>query len=198
MILLEPHTAIFTGQTGCGKTEKALRLLEKEYENHFDFIIISPTLKHNKTYIQRSWVWNDPYIILIDPDSFDIFKSIGYFSINLEDYKTLFFLDDIIADESLDKRRNQLLKLAISGRHMEHSLWILTQSYTAIPKSIRRQLKMLYVWYQKDRKDLNFIYNENHFIISEDELNNIKNKLYKCKHSCLMIKLEHPKSYDIE
>ena len=33
--LLQPHTAIFTGQTGCGKAEKALRLLENEYKEYF-------------------------------------------------------------------------------------------------------------------------------------------------------------------
>ena len=57
--------------------------------------------------------------------------------------RTLFLIDDIIADETLDKRRHSLLELAILGRHRCHSLWLLTQSYTAIPKNIRRQAKML-------------------------------------------------------
>ena len=47
--------------------------------------------------------------------------------------KTLFLIDDIIADENLDKRRQLLLGLAISGRHRCHSLWLLTQSYMANP-----------------------------------------------------------------
>ena len=46
--------------------------------------------------------------------------------------KTLFLIDDIIADETLDKCRQPLLELAISGRHRGHSLWLLTQSYTAV------------------------------------------------------------------
>ena len=50
-------------------------------------------------------------------------------------------IDDIIADETLDKRRQPLLELAISGRHRQHSLWLLTQSYTAVPNNIRRQEK---------------------------------------------------------
>ena len=33
--------------------------------------------------------------------------------------KALFLIDDIIADETLDKRRQPLLELAISGRHRE-------------------------------------------------------------------------------
>ena len=36
----EPHTALFVAPTGVGKTHLALDLLEGEYKNHFDFIII--------------------------------------------------------------------------------------------------------------------------------------------------------------
>ena len=36
----EPHRAIFTGQTKCGKTHLVLDLIEKEYSKHFDYIII--------------------------------------------------------------------------------------------------------------------------------------------------------------
>ena len=35
-----PHTMIFIGQTGCGKTHLVLELIEKEYNKHFDFIVI--------------------------------------------------------------------------------------------------------------------------------------------------------------
>ena len=50
----EPHTTIFTGQTGCGKTHLVLDLIEKEYKKHSDYIIIIyPTLRVNKTYHVR-------------------------------------------------------------------------------------------------------------------------------------------------
>ena len=57
-----------------------------------------------------------------------------------------------------------MLGLAISDRHRQHSLWLLTQSYTAIPNNIRRQTKMLYVWNPKNRTDLNTIHEENDVI----------------------------------
>ena len=64
----EPHTALFVAPTGVGKTHLALNLLEKEYKNYFDFIIIiCPMLKHNKTCRSRKWVWTDPEVILINP-----------------------------------------------------------------------------------------------------------------------------------
>ena len=51
MFMKEPHTALFVAPTGIGKTHLAFNLLEKEYKNHFDFIImICPTLKQNETY----------------------------------------------------------------------------------------------------------------------------------------------------
>ena len=89
--------------------------------------------------------------------------------------KTLFLIDDIIANETLDKCRQPLLELAILGRHRAHSLWLLTQSYTAVPNNIRRQAKMLYVWYPKNRMDLNTIHEEND-VIGPEELTRVKEK----------------------
>ena len=137
----EPHTALFVAPTGVGKTHLALSLLENEYGNHFDFIvIICPTLAHNETYKSRGWVWNDLDVIPIEPDN-NLYYLIEKISNLLNESTTLFLIDDIIADEALDKRRQLLLGLTISGRHRQHSLWLLTQSYTAIPNKIRRQAK---------------------------------------------------------
>ena len=64
----EPHAAIFTGQTGCGKIHLVLDLIEKEYNKHFDYIImICPTLRINKTYHARDWIKNDDRFCLIEP-----------------------------------------------------------------------------------------------------------------------------------
>ena len=64
----EPHIALFVAPTGVGKTHLALDLLESEYKNHFDFmVIICSTLKHTETYRSQNWIWTDPYIILTEP-----------------------------------------------------------------------------------------------------------------------------------
>ena len=110
--------------------------------------------------------------------------------------KTLFLIDDIIADEALDKRHQPLLGLAKSGRHWGHSQWLLTESYTAIPNNIKRQAKMLYVWYPKNRTDLNTIHEEND-VIETWELVNVKEKLKQGKHTCLIMRMEHPRAYKI-
>ena len=56
----KPHTAIFIGQTGCGKSHLVLELIEKEYNKHFGFIIIiCPTLQENDTYHAKELIKND-------------------------------------------------------------------------------------------------------------------------------------------
>ena len=171
MFMKEPHTALFVARTGVGKTHLALNLLESEYKNHFDFIIIiCPTLKYNETYKSQGWVWTDPEVIPIEPGN-QLYYLLEKISKLLTGSKTLFLIDDIIAD----KQRQPLLELAISGRHRNHSLWLLTQSDTAISKNIRRQAKMLHVWYPKNRTDLNTIHEEND-VIEMEELANVKEK----------------------
>ena len=109
---------------------------------------------------------------------------------------TLFLIDDIIADETLDKHHQPLLELAISGHHRQHSLWLLTQSYTAVPNNIRRQAKMLYIWYPKNRTDLNTIHEKND-VIGLEELARVKAELKQGKHTCLIMRMEHPRAYTI-
>ena len=192
----ELHTSLFIAPTGVGKTQLALSLLETEHRNHFDFIvIICPTLRYNSTYKNQSWVWNDPDVILIEPGN-QLYYLIEKVSNLLAGDKTLFLIDDLIADETLDKRRQPLLELAISGRHRGYSLWLLTQSYTAVPNNIRRQAKMLYVWYPKNRMDLNTIHEEND-VIGPEELARVKAQLKQAKHTCLIMRMEHPRAYMI-
>ena len=141
MFMKEPHTALFVASTGVGKTHLALNLLKKEYENYFDFItIICPMLKHKKTYRSRKWVWTDQEVTLKEPGN-RLYHWIEKIDNLLAGFKTLSLINDIIANETLDKRRQPLLELAISGRHKEHLLLFLMQSYTAVPKNIRRQAK---------------------------------------------------------
>ena len=192
----EPHTALFVAPTGVGKAHLALSLLENEYRNHFDFIvIICPTLAPNETYKSRGWVWNDPDVIPIEPGN-QLYYLIEKISNLLAGSKTLLLIDDIIADEALDKCHQPLSELAISGRHRQHSLWLLTQSYTAVPNNIRRQAKMLYIWYPKNRTDLNTIHEEND-VIGLEELARVKAQLKRGKHTCLIMRMENPRAYMI-
>ena len=146
-------------------------------------------------YKSRGWVWNDPDVFPIEPDN-NLYYLIEKISDLLAGSVTRFLIDDIIADEALDKCCQPLLSLAISGRHRQHSLLLLTQSYTAIPNNIRRQAKMLYIWYPKNRRDLNTIHEEND-VIEMEQLARIKAQLKWGKHTCLIMRMEHPRAYEI-
>ena len=135
----------------CGKTQLVLDLIEKQYSKHFDYIIIiCSTLRYNKTCHSNEWIKKDENIWLIEPPKYIIRRTlrdnktvskkvsglycwIGNLSQMLAYLEVLFIINDIIADEGLDKRRQSLLELAILGRHREHYLWLLTQTYRAIP-----------------------------------------------------------------
>ena len=124
----QPHMALFAAPMGVGKMHLALDLLEREYLNHFDFIVIlCLTLQYNSTYKTRNWFWTDPHIIQIELGDhlYDYIEKIGNL---LAGYKTLFLINDIIADVTLNKQRQLLLDLAISGHHKNHSLWLVTNS----------------------------------------------------------------------
>ena len=104
----------------------------------------------------------------------------------LQFLEVLFIIDDIITNESLEKRRQPLLALSISGRHRGHYLWLLTQSYSAIPKNLKRQAKAIFVWYPKERADLKLTNDENN-VLTDDELVVARGILRKSKHICLYI-----------
>ena len=98
----KPHTAIFTGQTGCGKTHLVLELIEKEYNKHFDFIvIICPTLRENSTYHAKEWIKTDDNVWLVDPKE-KLYQWIKKLSDLLRFLGVLFIIDDIIANKDLD------------------------------------------------------------------------------------------------
>ena len=68
-------------------------------------------------------------------------------------------------------------RIAMSGRHKGHLLWLLMQSYTAVPMNIRRQVKMLYIWHPKNRGDWDTIHEENDAIGMPEEVASAKKKL---------------------
>ena len=93
----EPHTTIFTGPTVCGKINLVLDLIEKWYNKYFDYIIIiSATLRWNKTYHSKNWIKNDYKVWLREPKE-KFYKWIEKLSQLLPRSETLFIIDDIVA-----------------------------------------------------------------------------------------------------
>ena len=182
----EPHTVIFIGQTGCGKTHLVLGLIENQYNNHFDYIVvICLTLPENDTYHSKKWIKNDDKAWLVDCQD-NLYQWIRKFSEFLRFLVLLFIIEDIIANESLGESRQPLLELSISGRHRGCYLWLLTQFFAAIPKNLSRQAKVIFVRYPKERADLKMIYDEND-VLTDDELVVVRGILRKSKYAILYI-----------
>ena len=102
---------MFVAPTGVGQMRLALNLLESEYKNHSDFIIIiCPTLAHNETYKSLKWVWTNPEVIPIEPGN-QLYYLIKKISNLLAGSKTLFLIDDIIANEILNKAPSTAVRI---------------------------------------------------------------------------------------
>ena len=137
------------------------------------------------------WIKNNDKVWFIEPKD-NLYQWIGKLSQLLTRFKTLFIIDDIIANKNLDKRRQPLLELSISGRHWGHYLWLLTQSYLAIPKNMRKQAKAIFIWYLKERA----IHDEND-VLTDDELVVTRDFFKKSKYACLYIQNEFPRRFKL-
>ena len=84
-------------------------------------------------------------------------------------FEGLLIINDIIANESFDKKRQPLLDLFVSRRGQGPYLWLLAQPYTSIPENLRRQGKAIFVWYPKEARVLKMIHDEND-VITDQEL----------------------------
>ena len=132
------HSAMFVGVTACGKTEFLLELLETKYKNHFEIItILCPTILDNKTYLSRKWILDDKNVFIVCDVEGRLNELIKLFKNTLKGHQTLFIIDGRSAEGEINKKRDALSELAFSGRHRNHSLWVLTQKYNSISKDVR-------------------------------------------------------------
>lgn len=197
LFIKEAHSAIICGQTGCGKTEFILDLLETTYRDVFEHIVVlCPTIKYNKAYQSRGWIKQDPEIYLIDPHDrlhdvlqlfFDIFAG----------EPTLYIIDDCSDLKALTQKKHMLSKLAFSGRHASQSMWVLTQKYNSVLTDVREQTKWVALFHCKDRDSFFECVRENDVIPSKEEQKKVRQLLAKTKHSKLILKTDQPVSYTI-
>ena len=191
-----PFNMLITGITNCGKSEYVIsELLYKQYRNKFDYIIIfCPTYHENQTY-EKKYIYDDnDIIILIVDDNLDELLILA-----TETYKNsgqvLFLIDDCANLYDSKHKSSQLTKLSFSARHMNISVWFITQKYNAVVKDYRDNIRMLIMYYNKDDESLKDAFLENNIIDKEDR-NEIIKKLKENKYSKIVLRLEHP--YEIK
>ena len=200
-----PHCAIICGQTGCGKTEFILDLLEKEYNGVFEnIIILCPTINWNKAYKNRSWIVDvkkpkTKNLKIANPISKDgeekLQELLRIFFKKYAGKPTLYIIDDCSATKELTKKKDMLSELAFSGRHAEQSVWVISQRYNSVLKDLREQTKWLCIFYTKDRDSFDNCLRENDVIESLEERQKVKEELKKKKHRKLILMTDQPTDY---
>ncbi|CAC5375346.1 unnamed protein product [Mytilus coruscus] len=109
---------------------------------------------------------------------------------------TLYIIDDCSATKELTKKKDMLSELAFSGRHMEQSVWVISQRYNSVLKRLKRTNKMVvHVFYTKDRDSFDNCLRENDVIPTLEERQRIKEELKKKKHRKLILKTDQPTDF---
>ena len=191
-----PHSAMFVGCTNVGKTEFLLRILEIEYKNHFEFIVIlCPMILDKKTYLSRKWILDDKNVFIVCDVEGKLNEWIRLFKDTLKGRQTLFIIDDCSAEGGINKKRDALSELSFSSRHRNHSLWVLTQKYNSISKDVREQTKWLCLFFMKDRDSFEDCLRENDVVLDKNERDRLKKCLQDRQYSKIIPKFYQPTSY---
>ena len=101
-------------------------------------------------YLSRKWIPDDKDVFIVCDVEGKLNEWIKLFKNMLKGYQTLFSIDDCSAEGEINEKRDALSELAFSGRHRNHSLWVLTQKYNSGSKDIREQIKWLCLFFTKD------------------------------------------------
>ena len=193
----DPHAAVIVGQTGCGKTVFCLDLLEGPYRGVFRHIVfLCPTILHNKTYKDRTWIWADPEVYVIDPGErlHDCLRALYQV---FQGEPCLFLINDCAATKALTKKKDMLSELAFSGRHAGASVWVLTQKFNAVGKDLREQTKWVALFHCKDRDSFEDCLRENDVIPTREERAAVRQLLAETKHAKLVLKTAQPAAYQV-
>jgi len=191
-----PFNMLISGITNCGKTHYIFDILEKFYINKFDYIIIyCPTFLINKTYDRK--IMHNKNIIIIDMSITDLDELLEINMDFFSGYNTLFIIDDCANLHESKMKESAICKLAFHGRHHNISTWIITQKYNAIVKDFRDNIRMLILFFDKDKESMELALKQNN-IIPKEQINDIINTLKHNKRSKLIMRLEHPFDYVLE
>lgn len=184
--------------TSCGKSHFVLDLLENEFKNKFDYIIIiCPTFEYNKTY-RRNFIFKDQDVIPIIVEEklnevleklIDVYKD--------REEQTLIIIDDCANLRDAKIKATALTKLAFHGRHFNISTWIITQKYNAIIKDFRENIMMVVLFYDKDKDSREASFRENDIGLDNTQKLSILETLEKNQKSKVIFRLVHPREFRI-
>jgi len=194
-----PFNMLISGVTGCGKTHLVLDLLANEFKGKYDYVLIlCPTFLYNKTY-DRRFIHEDPDVVPVVINSSEEHSQALHLNKILngiikifrdKSEQTLIIIDDCANLHDTKLKSTALTQLAFHGRHINLSCWVITQKYNAIVKDFRENIKMLILFYDKDKKSRDAAFEENDTGVNEKSavIETLKNN----KNSKLIMQLFYP------
>jgi len=75
--------------------------------------------------------------------------------------QTLIIIDDCANLHDIKLKLTALTQLAFRRRHINLSCWVITQKYNTIVKDFRENIKILVLFYDKDKKSRDAAFQEN-------------------------------------
>ena len=91
----------------------------------------------------------------------------------------MYIIDDRSATKEFTRKKDMLSQVAISGRHTEQSVWVISQRYISALKDIREQAKEVCMLHIKNRDSFEHCLRENDEIPTLEERKKIKEELSK-------------------
>lgn len=192
-----PFKMTIVGMSGCGKTYYLLKMLEKEYFQHFETIyLVCPTFSSNDTYHEWKYI-NDPSVIVV-PCSLEFVEK--YLSLVWDlarGTNSLIILDDCASGRLLNKHQSILVRLAMTGRHDGISTIVISQQYTSIAKAFRDQTQKFIIFLPNVDDDIDAVFR--HFMknVDSETLRCIEKTLETKMYARLEIKRTIPRKWEL-
>ena len=192
-----PFNMLLVGMTGSGKTQFLLDMIETEYNQVFDYIVIvCPTIEWNTTYTNWSHL-NDHGVIKIPCSQEMINHVLSAVSLIFRGTNTLIVVDDCASSQAVKQRVSELVRLAFSARHYNLSVIVLTQQLSSVAKPFRENISRLVTFYNPSRKDMKVITDDYLSGVPQEVVSNISKILRNETYTALDILLIHPYTFTI-
>ena len=138
---------LIVGMTACDRTSYLLNMLEKDYKNYFDYIIlICPMFEWNITYQEWKYIRDNDFIV-IQCDQTQVDTTLKCVTEIYKGTNSLVILDDYASSQDVKNRVSELTRLAFCARHFNIAMIIITQQLTSISKMYHENISKLVTFY---------------------------------------------------
>ena len=190
----DPYRILTIGDSGSGKTNLLLNLIEKQSDIDKIYLYVKDPYEAKYQYLtkKREGVsiehFNDPKAFIeYSNDMHDVYKNIDDYNPNKEN-KILIVFDHMIADMIHNKKLNSIVtELFIRGRKLNISLVFITQSYFKVPKDVRLNTSHFFITKIPNKRELQQIAINHSSVIRSKDFTNIYRECTAEPYSFLVI-----------